>query len=79
MPSLHAGDALIVGFYLVSLSRRWWAKALWTLWPAWVWFCVMATANHFLLDVLAGIAVAVLSIWTVRRVAQARVVIASLL
>jgi membrane-associated phospholipid phosphatase len=79
MPSLHAADALIVGFYLVSLSRRWWTKALWALWPAWVWFCVMATANHFLLDVLAGIAVAVLSIWTVRKVARARTLIASLL
>ena len=27
MPSLHAADALIVGVFLVSLCRRWWAKA----------------------------------------------------
>jgi membrane-associated phospholipid phosphatase len=27
-----------------------------------VWFCVIATANHYVLDVLAGIAVAVLSL-----------------
>jgi hypothetical protein len=67
MPSLHAADALIVGFFLVSMSRRWWAKALWVLWPAWVWFCVMATANHFLLDVVAGIAVALVAITTVRQ------------
>ena len=39
-----------------------WAKAALGLWPAWVWFCVLATANHFLLDVLAGICVAVISI-----------------
>jgi membrane-associated phospholipid phosphatase len=25
----------------------------------WVWFCVIATANHYVLDVLAGIGVAV--------------------
>jgi membrane-associated phospholipid phosphatase len=59
MPSLHAADALIVGFFLVSTSRTIWAKALWALWPLWVWFCVIATANHYLLDVVAGIGVAV--------------------
>jgi membrane-associated phospholipid phosphatase len=59
MPSLHAADALIVGFFLVATSRTIWAKALWAIWPLWVWFCVIATANHYLLDVLAGISVAV--------------------
>jgi membrane-associated phospholipid phosphatase len=32
------------------------------LWPLWVWFCVIATANHYVLDVLAGIAVAMFSL-----------------
>ena len=59
MPSLHAADALIVGWFLVTTSRTIWAKALWALWPLWVWFCVIATANHYVLDVLAGIGVAV--------------------
>jgi membrane-associated phospholipid phosphatase len=59
MPSLHAADALIVGWFLVATSRTVWAKALWALWPLWVWFCVVATANHYFLDVAAGIAVAV--------------------
>jgi hypothetical protein len=62
MPSLHAADALIVGVFLAVTCRSRWAKAVWVLWPAWVWFCVMATANHYLLDVLAGIAVALLSL-----------------
>ena len=62
MPSLHAADALIVGVFLFRASRHWWSKALWALWPAWVWFCVLATANHFWLDVLAGIVVALLSL-----------------
>jgi hypothetical protein len=62
MPSLHAGDALIVGVFMAMTCRRWWTRALWALWPAWVWFCVMATANHFLLDVIAGIGVALVSL-----------------
>jgi membrane-associated phospholipid phosphatase len=55
MPSLHAADALIVGVVLASVVRHWPWKVLWLLWPVWVWFAVMATANHFWLDVLAGI------------------------
>ena len=58
MPSLHAADALIVGITLAVVCRRWWAKTIWLLWPAWVWFAVMATGNHFWLDILAGIFVA---------------------
>jgi membrane-associated phospholipid phosphatase len=55
MPSLHAADALIVGIVLASVSRHWIAKILWLLWPVWVWFAVMATGNHFWLDVFAGV------------------------
>ena len=58
MPSLHAADALIVGIVLFSVCRTRIAKALWLLWPAWVWFSVMATGNHFWLDVVAGVVVA---------------------
>jgi membrane-associated phospholipid phosphatase len=76
MPSLHAADALIVGFFLVSTSRTIWAKALWAIWPLWVWFCVIATANHYLLDVLAGIVVAIAALlataWGPRLFARVR-------
>jgi membrane-associated phospholipid phosphatase len=58
MPSLHAADALIVGLVLASVCRSKVAKVLWLLWPAWVWFSVMATGNHFWLDVLGGVLVA---------------------
>ena len=62
MPSLHAADALIVGLVLASLVQRRIWKLVWLLWPAWVWFAVMATGNHFLLDVLAGILLALLTL-----------------
>ena len=61
MPSVHAADALIIGFALATLVRSRWLSVLWTLWPSWVWFSVMATGNHFWLDVAAGIGVAVLA------------------
>jgi membrane-associated phospholipid phosphatase len=58
MPSLHSADALIVGVVLASVVRPWPLKIVWLLWPAWVWFCVMATGNHYWLDVVGGIVVA---------------------
>jgi membrane-associated phospholipid phosphatase len=73
MPSLHAADALIVGICLALVCRRWWAKAFWMLWPGWVAFCVMATANHFLLDVFAGIGVAGLAWLALRAIPALRV------
>jgi len=67
MPSLHAADALIVGVVLFAVSRSWWAKALWAVWPAWVWFAVMATGNHFWLDCAAGVLVALIAMAAVYR------------
>jgi hypothetical protein len=67
MPSLHAADALIVGVVLATVVRRRIFKVLWLLWPAWVWFTVMATANHFWLDIVAGIAVAAVAAAVVYR------------
>ena len=67
MPSLHAADALIVGVVLFSVCRNRFAKLAWALWPAWVWFSVMATANHFWLDVVAGIGVALIAMAIINR------------
>jgi membrane-associated phospholipid phosphatase len=67
MPSLHAADALIVGVVLASVTRRWPLKVLWLLWPVWVWFAVMATGNHFWLDVFAGVMLGILALLIVYR------------
>ncbi len=58
MPSLHALDALIVSVVMATVVRRRWAKVLWLAWAPWVWFAVMATGNHFWLDIAAGVLVA---------------------
>ncbi len=67
MPSLHSADALIVGVVMALAVRRRWAKALWLSWPLWVWVSVMATGNHFWLDIAAGVAVAAVAAAVVYR------------
>ena len=67
MPSLHAADALIVGITLSVVCRNRFAKIAWAIWPLWVWFSVMATANHFWLDVVAGVGVALVALAVVHR------------
>jgi membrane-associated phospholipid phosphatase len=62
MPSLHAADALIVGVVMAFVCRSLLAKLLWSIWPLWVWFTVMATANHYWLDVVVGALVALIGL-----------------
>jgi membrane-associated phospholipid phosphatase len=72
MPSLHAMDAFIVGVVMFGLVRSGLAKALWLAWPAWVAFAVISTGNHYWLDVVAGIVLAVATGYALRRVATWR-------
>jgi membrane-associated phospholipid phosphatase len=58
MPSLHALDSAIVSVVMATVVRRRWAKILWLLWAPWVWFAVMATGNHFWLDIAVGVLIA---------------------
>jgi len=67
MPSLHAADSFLVGIVLATLVRRPLLKVFWALWPAWVAFCVMATGNHFWLDVVAGVGVSLAAALVVYR------------
>jgi membrane-associated phospholipid phosphatase len=66
MPSLHVMDALIVGVVLFLVVRRPVLRALWVVWPAWVAFAVLATANHYWLDLAAGVLIAALTALALR-------------
>jgi hypothetical protein len=48
----------------------------WAVWPAWVWFAVMATGNHFWVDCVAGMGVAVVALAIVYRREPRRVLAA---
>jgi membrane-associated phospholipid phosphatase len=72
MPSLHAMDAFIVGVVMFGLVRSRLAKALWVAWPIWVSFSVISTGNHYWLDILAGIVLALLTAYALRHVGRLR-------
>jgi membrane-associated phospholipid phosphatase len=54
MPSLHASYAIVLGVAGVVLSRHWWSKLIWLLYPVLVTYSIVATGNHYVLDVVAG-------------------------
>jgi membrane-associated phospholipid phosphatase len=60
VPSLHAGFAFAVGTALAVALRPRWAKALALLWGPAVALSVVATGNHFVFDIAAGLVVTVI-------------------
>jgi len=66
VPSLHFGYALIVGVALATLARRRWVRVVGALYPAFMLFDIVATANHFWFDAAAGGAVVVAGWWIAR-------------
>lgn len=58
VPSMHVCFALMLGLSMLRMARRKWAEVVWGLYPAMVAFVVVATANHWVLDAVAGALVA---------------------
>jgi len=55
MPSLHAGWDLLVGLAIVSAATTVGFRAVGVIMPLLMVWAVVATANHYVLDVVAGI------------------------
>lgn len=68
VPSLHVGFAFAIGVAVACAARSRWIKALAALWGPVVTLTVIATANHYVFDVIAGLAVtaAGFGVWHVR-------------
>jgi membrane-associated phospholipid phosphatase len=62
MPSLHAADALVIAASVASVVRPAPARAAVLMWPLWVCFSLLATGNHFVLDIAAGAALGALGV-----------------
>ena len=59
VPSLHAGFALAVGVALAAHFRNPLAKLVSWAWAPTIGLAVVATGNHFIFDIAAGVAVTV--------------------
>ena len=59
MPSLHTAYALIIGISGLLITRHLAVRLMWALYPSLVVFSIVATANHWLLDAVAGAFVAI--------------------
>jgi hypothetical protein len=56
MPSLHIGWSLWCAIAIVTLAKRPWVRLLGALYPVATFFVIVGTANHFVLDAIAGVA-----------------------
>ena len=54
VPSMHFGYALLIGVTVAVLARRPAVRLVAPLYPAVVFLTIVATANHFVVDALAG-------------------------
>lgn len=57
VPSLHVGFAVAIGIALAAALRSPWAKGLALLWGPTVALAVVATGNHYVFDIAAGLLV----------------------
>src|SRR5947209_13751516 len=62
MPSLHMAWAAWCALVLWRVSERRWVRVLALLYPCVTAFAVLATGNHFVLDLLAGLATLALAL-----------------
>jgi hypothetical protein len=59
MPSLHVGWAIWCGWMVARLAHRTWVRRLAAAYPVVVVLVVLSTANHYLVDGVAGLLVLV--------------------
>ncbi|MFJ9121894.1 phosphatase PAP2 family protein [Streptomyces sp. NPDC102394] len=57
MPSLHVGWALWCGLILFRLGKHWLVRTLGITYPVMTTLVVLGTANHYLMDTVAGVMV----------------------
>ncbi|MDP9227776.1 MAG: phosphatase PAP2 family protein [Actinomycetota bacterium] len=72
VPSMHCAFALMIGVCGAMISRHTATRVFWCIYPFFVFFVVVVTANHFWLDGAAGALVAVLAALAARSLARVR-------
>ena len=57
LPSLHSAYMLVAFIYALRARTPLWMRVAWALICAGIWFTAVYTSHHYIIDVLAGIAV----------------------
>ena len=73
MPSLHMAWAAWCSLVMWQLSSKLWVRVVAVLYPCLTCVAVLSTGNHFLIDVIAGLATMALAVALVRPVTMAGV------
>jgi membrane-associated phospholipid phosphatase len=72
MPSMHVAFALMIGVTGYRLVKWRPARIFWLVYPLYIAFVVIVTANHFWMDAAVGAVVAVASAYASAVLARAR-------
>jgi membrane-associated phospholipid phosphatase len=63
MPSLHVGWDLLVGLAILAAATATWLRLVGAIMPVLMAVATVATANHYILDAVAGVAFALAGLW----------------
>ena len=72
MPSLHVGWNLLMGIAIFTLTAKWYWKVFAVVMPLIMYSATILTANHYILDGIAGSVVALIGLAIARRISSPR-------
>src|SRR3954462_10551793 len=72
VPSMHCCNALLIGWSLAQMCKWRSLRIFWALYPVIMFWVVVSTGNHWVLDAVLGAATAALSFYAAKRLAQMR-------
>ncbi len=72
VPSMHCANAIMIGLVLAQLTKRRIVRFAWAAYPAVMFWVVVATGNHWVLDVVLGAMTAGVSYYGAALLARAR-------
>ncbi|MCF6171105.1 MAG: phosphatase PAP2 family protein [Bacteroidales bacterium] len=68
IPSLHAAYPVVVLFYAAKKKMKLWIKILFTLFMLGIWFSAVYSGHHYIIDVLMGVMLALMTLFLFDRI-----------
>jgi len=72
VPSMHCCNALLIGWSLAQMVKWRWLRIFWAVYPVLMFWVVVSTGNHWVMDAVLGAATAALSFYAAKWLAQKR-------